>query len=243
MGSKRNNRRELRVTNDELPGNGFTIIELVITTFIIGTMVTGLFGLFVLNLRAAQEAERRVVAIALANERSEMIRNLPYLNVGTVEAVGGEPAGTIPQVIVITRNGQPYTVRTDIRYIDDPFDNVVSSGEDSCGSPPCITICHVPPDNPENPVTLDLVPAAELDAHIAHGDTMGPCEGQEPPGDDLLDTDYKQVRIEVSWPSHNEIRPVLILTFVAPPGVEGGELGGTLDFQALNAAGQGVEGA
>ncbi|MCH7859981.1 MAG: hypothetical protein IID14_09860 [Candidatus Marinimicrobia bacterium] len=167
-----------------------------------------------------------------------MIRNLPYLNVGTVEAVGGEPAGTIPQVIVITRNGQPYTVRTDIRYIDDPFDGEGGISEDSV-----FTICHIPPGNPENPTTLVDVPAALLDAHIAHGDTHGPCEGQEPPGDDLLDTDYKQVRIEVSWPSHNEIRPVLILTFVAPPGVEGGELGGTLDFQALNAAGLGVEGA
>lgn len=98
---------------------GFTIIELLIATFIIGTVVTGLFGLFVLNLRAAQEGERRLVAIALANERAEMIRNLPYSNVGTS---GGIPAGSILQEEVIARPTSTYTVRTDVRYVDDSFD-------------------------------------------------------------------------------------------------------------------------
>lgn len=89
------------------------------------------------------------------------------------------------------------------------------------------------------------VPAAALEAHLAHGDTTGACgaggEGT-PPGDEL-NTDYKQVRVEVIWQQPNTARSVLLVTYVVPQGIEGGELGGTLDFQALNAAGQGVEGA
>jgi hypothetical protein len=59
----------------------------------------------------------------------------------------------------------------------------------------------------------------------------------------VLNTDYKQARIEVSWPSPNEPRPILEILHVAPAGVAGGEAAGTLDFQALTAAGEGVVGA
>lgn len=102
---------------------GFTIIEVLITAFIIGTVVTGIFGLFVLNISTNREGERRVVALALANERAEMIRNLPYDSVGTE---GGVPSGAIKQQEDIVRDGLTYTVKTDIRYVDDPFDKLIT---------------------------------------------------------------------------------------------------------------------
>ncbi|MBI4705963.1 MAG: hypothetical protein HY744_33135 [Deltaproteobacteria bacterium] len=37
-----------------------------------------------------------------------------------------------------------------------------------------ITICHYPPGDPDNPQTIEIPPAA-LDAHLAHGDHLGPC--------------------------------------------------------------------
>ncbi|MFH1354371.1 MAG: carboxypeptidase regulatory-like domain-containing protein [bacterium] len=215
---------------------GFTLIELLIATFIIGTTLTGVFGLFVLTLRTAQEGERRVAAVALANERVEMVRNLPYVDVGTV---GGVPAGSIPQEEEVVRNGVTYTVRTDIRYIDDPFDGQVLDGGSGQEK---ITICHKPGTSSER--TME-VPAAALDAHLAHGDTTGTCDtGGEGslPGDEI-NTDYKQVRVEVNWNHPNSIRSVVFITQVVPQGMEGGELGGTLDFQALNVQGAGVEGA
>jgi prepilin-type N-terminal cleavage/methylation domain-containing protein len=161
--------------------SGFTLIELLVATFIVGVTVVGLFSLFVLSLRAAQEAERRVAAVALAAERAEMVRNLPYTDVGTQ---GGLPPGPLAQEEDVVRNDVTYTVHTDVRYVDDPYD--------------------------------DQAPA------------------------DVLNTDYKQVRIEVAWPSPNNGKPVLQLMHVAPAGIEGGEAAGTLDFQALSAAGAGV---
>ena len=88
---------------------------------------------------------------------------------------------------MLFRSSNTYTVRTDIRYVDDPYDGKAPS--------------------------------------------------------DTLNTDYKQARIEVSWNSPNELKPVLQIMHIAPQGIEGGEVAGTLDFQALSANGQGVAGA
>ncbi len=170
--------------NYKLSKKGFTIIEVLIATFIVGTALLGVLGLFVLSLRLAREGEFRVVAVALANERAEMVRNLPYVNVGTM---GGVPNGSLLQSENILRNEISYAVKTDIRYVDDPFD------------------------------------------------------GEAPT--DLINTDYKQVRIEVSWNSPGQPKSVLLVLLVVPQGLEGGDVAGTLDFQLLNALGEGVSGA
>jgi hypothetical protein len=48
-----------------------------------------------------------------------------------------------------------------------------------------VTICHVPPGNPSNAHTI-RVGASAVDAHLAHGDTLGKCP---PPKDDCKDKD------------------------------------------------------
>lgn len=213
--------------------SGFTIIEILVTLFIISTVITGVFGLFILGLRGAQTTEARVAAIALANERMEMIRNLPYVDVGTN---GGNPSGAIEPNEVINRNGIDYNVLTDIRYVDDAYDGQATGSTEEEEK---ITICHKPGTPDEK--TL-VVGAPSLDAHLAHGDTQGPCAGDDPPtppGDEF-NADYKQVLVEVTWNNQYDISPILLMTYVSPPGVEGSQLGGTLDFQALNTNGEGV---
>jgi hypothetical protein len=37
-----------------------------------------------------------------------------------------------------------------------------------------VTICHIPPGNPDNAHTI-TVGASAVPAHLAHGDTLGPC--------------------------------------------------------------------
>src|SRR6476659_8001022 len=37
-----------------------------------------------------------------------------------------------------------------------------------------VTICHIPPGNPNNAHTI-TVGASAVPAHLAHGDTLGPC--------------------------------------------------------------------
>lgn len=50
-----------------------------------------------------------------------------------------------------------------------------------------ITICHYPPDNPENRHTI-VINESALETHLAHEDTIGPCEDEpepEPEPEDL----------------------------------------------------------
>src|SRR3989338_3594394 len=106
---------------------GFGILEVVITTFVIGVVAVGAFSLITLTLKSSPDGQRRIIATALANKTMEKIRNLPYDNVGTV---GGVPSGPIVQSQQVTRNGSEYTIATDIRYIDDPYDGTAE------GNPP-----------------------------------------------------------------------------------------------------------
>ena len=47
-------------------------------------------------------------------------------------------------------------------------DELEDAGEDK------VTLCHIPPGNPDNKKTI-TVGASAVDAHLAHGDTLGPC--------------------------------------------------------------------
>ena len=42
------------------------------------------------------------------------------------------------------------------------------------GGPSKVTICHIPPGDPSDLETLTVSTNA-LPAHLAHGDTLGPC--------------------------------------------------------------------
>ena len=55
-----------------------------------------------------------------------------------------------------------------------------------------VTICHIPPGNPDNAHTLS-VGAPAVAAHLAHGDTLGPCDGggNDSPGGKLVRIDTR----------------------------------------------------
>ena len=53
-------------------------------------------------------------------------------------------------------------------------------GEDEDSGEAKVLVCHVPPGNPEHPVTIE-VGAAAVPAHLGHGDTEGACAGDEAP--------------------------------------------------------------
>jgi hypothetical protein len=88
----------------------------------------GIVGAFRLTVMAVSNNKARAGAIALANERLEFVRSLPYNSVGTV---GGIPAGSIAQSEPVLLNDVNYTRRTFISYEDDPADGL--GGADSNG--------------------------------------------------------------------------------------------------------------
>lgn len=59
----------------------------------------------------------------------------------------------------------------------DPVTEKCDEANDVCvskGSQAKVVICHIPPDNPSKPKTLSVAEEA-LPAHLAHGDSRGPC--------------------------------------------------------------------
>lgn len=92
--------------------------------------------------------------------------------------------------------------------------------EDEADGQAKVLLCHVPPGNPENPITIEVAEAA-VPAHLAHGDTEGACEGGVPPEDDEgeeEEEDSGQERVVLCHaPPGNPENPVTIE--VAAPAV------------------------
>lgn len=75
-------------------------------------------------LRFIATSQYRIAAINLANEQIEIIRNLPYSDVGVV---GSVPAGKVQNVQELVRSGYTFIATTTIRNIDLPFDGQIGS--------------------------------------------------------------------------------------------------------------------
>ena len=104
---------------------GFTLIEIVVGLAIFAVIMVGFYTLMDYGTRILSDNRARIDAIAIANKRMEIIRNLTYDNVGIT---GGIPDGTIPQTEQLVVNHLTFTLETDIRYVDDPFDGTASGG-------------------------------------------------------------------------------------------------------------------
>ena len=74
------------------------------------------------------------------------------------------------EVLVEDQNANPLMIKTN---------NINTTNDDSIwysDNGNKVTICHVPPGNPENAHSITINVNA-LDAHLAHGDTIGDCDG------------------------------------------------------------------
>lgn len=102
-------------------GAGFSIMEVVAAIGIFTVVFVSVYGSFTTGLKSLSQSKHRVAATELANEKMEIIRNLPYLEVGTVDGV---PSGALLQNETVMKSNQRFNVRTTIRYIDDPLDGL-----------------------------------------------------------------------------------------------------------------------
>jgi len=104
---------------------GATLIEVLISSAIVGFLVLTIY--LALNSAVVNigESKQRVGAIAIANEKMEIIRNLEYEDVGVINGV---ISGPMLSYELVTRNNFDYYVYIDVRYVDDEFDG--TSGDD-----------------------------------------------------------------------------------------------------------------
>lgn len=130
---------------------GVSLIEAVIATAIFAMLAIATYEAFGMAMRVVQTTRTVIAMTALGNEQIEIIRNIPFEDVG-IEF--GVPLGVIPHTQNITRGGTEYEVTTTIRNIDDPFDGQIGSTTNNDLSPADYKLVEVEIDCPGCSTTL-----------------------------------------------------------------------------------------
>lgn len=100
---------------------GFSIVEVIIGSALLLLMFGGIIAGFQSSLVMVGHARANTGAVALASERLEYVRSMPFDAVGTV---GGIPNGSIPQNETVMLNNVTYNRRTLIQFVDAPEDGL-----------------------------------------------------------------------------------------------------------------------
>jgi len=93
--------------------NGFSLVELVIASAVLFTVLMSVVGALVFSAQSAQMQRQKEGATNIANGKLEIARNLPYDNIGII---GGNPSGDITATVV---EGN-YTINTAVKWQRDP---------------------------------------------------------------------------------------------------------------------------
>ncbi|EKD46431.1 MAG: hypothetical protein ACD_67C00238G0004 [uncultured bacterium] len=99
---------------------GFSLVEVLVVMFIVAIAFTSFYSVATVGTKYIIESKNRLGAVALANEKMEIVRNLAYENIGTQESI--EVEGNILKEEQVVANGRSYDILTAVRYIDDPMD-------------------------------------------------------------------------------------------------------------------------
>jgi prepilin-type N-terminal cleavage/methylation domain-containing protein len=92
--------------------SGFTLVEVLIGTAIFLIVAGAAYGAFVALLRLANVSQANILAVELADEQFETIRNMPYTNVGLTNGI---PQGVLPQTQTLVRGGFTFTINLIVR--------------------------------------------------------------------------------------------------------------------------------
>ncbi len=101
---------------------GFSLAEVIVAVAVFTVISTAMYSGYQSILYVVSLNRSKIDAVDLVNEELEIIRNLPYSDVGIQS---GLPAGKIPHIQTIVRDTNVFVVTTTIRNVDDPFDGTL----------------------------------------------------------------------------------------------------------------------
>lgn len=102
---------------------GATLIEVILGVGLVFMLFGGLFLFYQSVVDVLSNTDLRAVGTSILSREMEIIRNLPFDQVGTQ---GGIPSGVLSQVkVATTTTDRVFSIRTTIRNIDDPFDGIL----------------------------------------------------------------------------------------------------------------------
>ena len=110
---------------------GFTLVESLVGSAIFVAIALSGYKAFAVLMDGVAVSQAKIAGTSVANEQFEIMRNLPYTDVGIVS---GLPLGKIERTKTITKDKYIFNVETAIRSIDDVFDGTIG-GSPSDTSP------------------------------------------------------------------------------------------------------------
>ncbi|MDQ1284553.1 MAG: hypothetical protein QG620_901 [Patescibacteria group bacterium] len=113
--------------------NGFTLIEMLAFLFIFSLITMTFYSVWSAGTNYILFAKNQLAAVALANEKMEIVRNLAFDDIAHTT---GSPVGNLKQNEDITRSGRTFHILTQIKNEDDPFDGECeATGDPDCSAP------------------------------------------------------------------------------------------------------------
>lgn len=110
---------------------GFSLMETVVGIAIFAILISGLLGAYSALSKSVKVAREKIVLSSLAANYLELVRNLPYSEVGTIN---GNPSGALADASNPINNvieGVSYDIYYEVTYIDDSADGTILLGTDS----------------------------------------------------------------------------------------------------------------
>lgn len=101
---------------------GATLVEVLISILIFSIFSFGILGAFILAFRIIGLTERKITATQIAQGEIEKIRNLSYLEVGTIDAKLPFSKGILESFSTKNLNGKIYNIERQVKFISDPTD-------------------------------------------------------------------------------------------------------------------------
>jgi competence protein ComGC len=100
---------------------GFTFVELVVGVAVSLVIIIAVYNAYSTIFDVVYTSRAKIDAVDLLNEQMEIIRNMPYSEVGIVDGI---PNGVLTHVQTVARGSSVFTLTTTVRNIDDPFDGL-----------------------------------------------------------------------------------------------------------------------
>ncbi len=109
---------------------GFTLVESLIATAIFVLLANVIYQTSALLIKSVGTYRENATISSLASQYMEIVHNLPYSGVGTLN---GNPHGTLPDqpsTTTVNINGANYQIYYVVNYIDNPADGTALAGTD-----------------------------------------------------------------------------------------------------------------
>lgn len=112
----------LKINLKQNTKKGFSLVELLVGVAVFSVICVSVYTSYISIFEVVHTSRGKLQAVDLVNEQFEIIRNLPYADVGIY---GGIPNGVLDNTQTLVRGQNTFDVLTTIRNVDDPFDGTL----------------------------------------------------------------------------------------------------------------------